>query len=281
MTRPPRSARKAEPRRAPLWALVLILVAAIVAAVFYRQNPLTEQARDYAGTVAVASAGTYVSLRTLNAVLSSVQEVEVGGSLVVSGTAQPLKFLEPVDDTVERIADVVFAIMLTAGTLSVAMGPVSAVGAGMIALASALWLADRALGARDPAVGLARRLLAYGAFLGVGLPLAFLISAALADHLTADTWAEHQAIIEEIMAEVDSSAVTSYDVDQSWAEWLREISGDAARYSEVVTNIFDRADDLIGSFIAILSVYLFKIFLLPALVAGAIYLIARHVARPS
>ena len=114
-----------------------------------------------------------------------------------------MKFLEPVDDTVERIADVVFAIMLTAGTLSVAMGPVSALGAGMIALASALWLADRAVGARDPAVGLARRLLAYGAFLGVGLPLAVLISATMADHLTAATWAEHQTIIEEIMAEDD------------------------------------------------------------------------------
>lgn len=73
MTRPtPSSARTAEPRRTPIWVLVLILTAALVAAVFYRQNPVAEQAKGYAGTVAVASAGTYVSLRTLNAVLSSV-----------------------------------------------------------------------------------------------------------------------------------------------------------------------------------------------------------------
>lgn len=264
----------------PVWALVLILTAALGAAVFYRGNPLNTQARAYANSVAVTSAGTYVSLRTLNAVLSSVQEIEVGGSLVVSGTAQPLKFLEPVDDTVERIADVVFAIMLVSGTLSVAMGPISAVGAGMIALAATLWLADRALGRRDPVIGMARGLLSYGAFLGLGLPLIFLIASGLADHLTAATWAEHQAIIDDIMAEVDTSAVTGLAADQGWADRLRGFSGDAARYGEVVANVFDRADDLVGSFIAILSVYVFKIFVLPALLAGAAYVVARHWARP-
>lgn len=79
--------------------------------------------RDTRNRWATTSAATYVTLRTLNAVLSTVQEAAFTGSVVVAeATVQPLKALEPIDDTVERISDVVFAIMLAAGVLSVAMG---------------------------------------------------------------------------------------------------------------------------------------------------------------
>lgn len=84
--------------------IALAVIALLVITVFPRANPLTSAAVAQARAVATASAGTYVGLRTLNALLSSAQEVEVGGSLIVQGTVKPLKALEPVDDTVERIA---------------------------------------------------------------------------------------------------------------------------------------------------------------------------------
>lgn len=125
------------------WTRVVLIVAAglLLVAALLPQTPLSKSAARYAGGVATASAGTYVTLRTLNAFLSTAQEIEVGGAFVVSGTAQPLKVLEPIDDTVERIASVVFALMVVSGVLSVAMGPVSAVGLAMMAGALVLWAA--------------------------------------------------------------------------------------------------------------------------------------------
>ena len=46
--------------------------------------------------------------------------------------------------------------------------------------------------------------------------------------------------------------------------------------------VFARADDLIGSYIAILSVFVFRIVILPLLVLGAFFVLARGLAqRPS
>ena len=56
---------------------------------------------------------------------------------------QPLKALEPIDDTIERISDLVFSVMVVTGILAVAMGPVSATGSALIALAALAWVAGR------------------------------------------------------------------------------------------------------------------------------------------
>ena len=61
-------------------------------------DPLTHSAQGYAADIATKAAATYVVLRTLNAVLSTAQEVEVGVSFIASGSAQPLKVLEPLDE---------------------------------------------------------------------------------------------------------------------------------------------------------------------------------------
>ena len=94
-------------RRTQIAAMLLALVA-FAAALGYASNPVTQSAQDYARGVAAASGGLDLTLRSLNAFLSTAQEIEVSGKVVVGGSAQPLKVLEPVDDTIERIADVVF-----------------------------------------------------------------------------------------------------------------------------------------------------------------------------
>ncbi|MFC3613909.1 hypothetical protein ACFORG_09085 [Lutimaribacter marinistellae] len=260
----------------PLIWLVLIAALGLAAVWFYRDNPLSNAARDYAGTVSTASAATYVGLRTLNAVLSTAQEIEVGGSLVVSGTAQPLKVLEPVDDTIERIAGVVFSLMVATGILAVAMGPVGAVGAGMIAGASLLWIADRLLGPRDVISDLSRRLVWYGAFFLLALPASFVISGELADILTGDVLTRHEAIIAEITASVGPPVP---DQPGGWWDGMRGALDEAGRYQALAQNLWDRADELIASYMALLAVFIFRIFLLPALLAGAFFVLARFFAH--
>lgn len=269
---------RADPRRG-LRALVLLLVglAAAFLAAGHARNPLIEQAGDYASSIAATAAGTYVTLRTLNAFLSTVQEVEVSGNVVFAGgSAQPMKVLEPIDDTVERIAGVIFVVLVTTGLLSIAMVPLGSVGFAMLALAALIWLADLFLGRRDIAMLLARRLASYGGFLALAVPLAFLVSALVADRMTDEVWARHQAVVAEITASVTPDAEA-----EEPGNWVREAVADADRYRTLSANLYDRADDLIASYVAILSVFLFKVFVLPTMLLGALFVIARFFARAS
>lgn len=254
-------------------ALVVVAALALLAVVFHRDNPLSRAAQDYAQTVAAASAGTYVTLRTLNAMLSTAQEVEVNASLGVGGSAQPLKFLEPIDDTVERVAGAVFALMLASGILAVAMGPVGALGWAMIGLACLVRLAGRGAGG-----AIARPLFGYGLFLGAALPLAFIGAALLSDWLTQEVWARHSAVIGEITAQVEVERAPVREAE-GWFGDLREVWAGLGRYQDLAANIYDRADELVGSFIAILSVFVFRIFVLPALLIGVFLALARGLSR--
>lgn len=267
----------ADRRKVSASVLILLVVVALGAAAFHRHNPLTTLAADYAEDVATVSAATYVTLRTLNAALSTAQEIEVSGSaVVVSGSAQPLKLLEPIDDTIERIAGFVFALMIVTGVLAFSLGPLGAVGAGMIAMAASLWLLDRVLGPRDVVSALSQRLIWYGLFFLVALPLAFALSSLVSDVLTSDVLARHQAIIAEITQGV---AAETEVTDTSWWGDLRSSVGEIDRYRDIATNIWVRADVLIGSYVAILAVFVFRVFLLPALIAGGLFVLIRFFAH--
>ena len=93
-----------------------------------RFNPVVPPAEFAAAEIAAATAGVYVSLRVINAALSAAQEVEVGASVGAQVGVQPLKVLEPVDDTVERVADVVFAVAAGAALVNVGLSPVAGLG---------------------------------------------------------------------------------------------------------------------------------------------------------
>lgn len=269
----------ADRRRAPLWLLIVLAGIAVLGVVFYQSNPLNREAQRYATTVSVASAGVYVTLRTLNAVLSTAQEVEVSGSaVVVSGSAQPLKVLEPVDDTIERIAGMVFLMLVATGVLAVAIGPIGAVGSGMIAVALTLWILDRMLGQKDVIVVLARRLAWYGAFLAIAIPLAFMVSSVVADHLTQDVWSDNSAIIDDITKSVTLDGVGVADGAETPSGFWGALEK-ADDYRVLALSIFDRADELIGSYVAILAVFLFKVFLLPALLMGGFFVLFRFFAH--
>jgi len=253
----------------------IAIVLALTVAFSYKFNPVTNAAHRYATSVATASAGVYITLRSLNAFLSTAQEVEVGGSFVVSGTAQPLKVLEPIDDTIERVASMVFFLMVTTGILAVAMGPVSAVGFTMIAAALALRITGQLAGWGQTSALLSQRLGGYGAFLGLGLPVAFVLSALVADNLTEDVWTRHTAVIEIITARVGAAETVTTDGAGGFMQSIKSAYGEVDRYQELAQNIYEQADDLIASYIAILAVFVFKVIVLPALLMGGFFVIAR------
>ncbi|MDT8439339.1 MAG: hypothetical protein RQ729_10060 [Wenzhouxiangellaceae bacterium] len=258
--------------------LLLLALAAFSAAAFYSASPVNRAAQDYARGVAAASAGLYVALRTLNAVLSTAQEVEVGGSFLMEASAQPFKVLEPIDDTIERIASVVFFVMVATGVIALAIGPVSAVGFGLIGLAALLGLLARSSG--RPGASLVRPLGLHGVMLAVALPLSFLIASLLADWMTASAWEEHNAILAEISAEVEVGDVAPDDetaILGRWQDLLKKVES----YATLTATFYDHADDLIASFIAILAVVLIKILVLPLIILGAFVVLGRSLARSS
>ncbi len=257
-------------RRSQIAAMLLAL-GALAAAVGYASNPMTQSAQDYARGVAAASGGLYLTLRSLNAFLSTAQELEVSGGVIVGGSAQPLKVLEPVDDTIERIADVVFLILLVTGVVALAMGPVSAIGFALLGLTALLTLLPRAPDGRR--IAAVRLVGLYGFVLAIALPLSFLLASVLADWMTASVWAQHDAILADISATV-APQIQAQGLD-GWQALLKNVE----RYGNLATTIYDRADELVASFVAILSVLFIKILVLPLVILGAITLLARNLAR--
>lgn len=241
--------------------LALFSVLALTAALL-RDNPVIGAAQGYAADVATTAAASYVTLRTLNAFLSTAQEIEVGLSFIASGSARPLKVLEPIDDTVERIAGLVFGVMVATGVIAVALGPVSAIGLGLLSVALAVW----ALSKRGHA-GLLRRLAWYGGFLGLALPLALVGSEPLAGQLTEGVYLRNMEVIEEITAHVGGS------------EALGEEEPGLTEYRQLASNLWSRTDKLIGALLAVLGVHVFRIFLLPLLLVGGLFVVARYYAR--
>lgn len=242
----------------------------LVCALFYPLNPLASGAERYAGKVAAASAVTYVSLRTLNAFLSTAQEAEVGLSVGASVSVQPLKTLEPIDDTVERIAGVVFALMVASGLLAVAMGPVSAVGFAMAGL-GLLW----AFAA--PPARVARKLILYGTFFAIALPLCYGVSGPLADAMTKRTWDANQQIVREITEGIETAP--AQPDDDRWFAELRDTGDAIASYSAMASRIVAEADRLIRSYIDLLAVLLFNLILLPLILIGGVFVLFRWLAN--
>lgn len=247
-------------RRIVLLALILIALAAM----WLRDNPLNERAQTYAQGIATTSAATYVTLRSLNAFLSTAQELEVGVAFIASGTAQPLKVLEPIDDTVERIAGLIFGVMVATGVLAVSLGPVSSIGWALFALAMALAMIRERVGASN-------FLAVYGLFFSLGIPLALVLSSFLATALTETTYQANLAIVQDITQAVGG------------AEVLEEDGSGLSEYRALASSVWSRADELISALIAILSVYVFRIFVMPMMLVGGLFLLIRRLAsaRPN
>jgi hypothetical protein len=151
-------------------------------------NPVLAPASAAAEEIAATTAGVYVSLRIINAALSTAQEIEVGASIGAQASLQPLKVLEPVDDTVERVADVVFAVAVGAALVTVGLAPVAALGLCLFGLGCLLRVADDlvlAISGMRAAAAYAMRL---GAVLAVILPLGFAGGVALGERITAPQW---------------------------------------------------------------------------------------------
>lgn len=226
-------------------------------------NPVVGAAERFNAEVAVAAGATYVSLRAVNAALSVAQEVEVGGSLGVSASAQPLKWLEPVDDTVERVSSLVFAMALIAGVLSLALAPVAAIGLALLA-GALLGVAVCACTGPGPRLlqGGLRGAAGLGLVLALVLPAVFALGAWAGEALTRPAWAEAEATLSAIAGE----ARALLEADASGPQergWLGRQTDLAGRYFGAAGTFWNEADALLAASLTLVGVFLLRMVVLP------------------
>ena len=252
------------------WAAVAAAIALLLSALAW--NPVTRLAAAEARQTAATTLGIYATLRAFNAFLSSAQEVEVGASFVVAGSVQPLKSLEPIDDTVERVAEIVLLVSIVAGVAGLGFGPLAVLGFALVLAGLALWT-------RAPPI--AGRLISSGVLVALILPLAFLTSAIVGDAMTRSVWAENAAVIDRISSELDASdAVPELEPGPPESMWDRLLGSfqdaNALRpYLAAASVLVDEADALLGSYVQILAVWILKLIVLPL----ALMLIAYRLLR--
>lgn len=232
-------------------------------------NPAVRWAETSVQQIAASMTGVYVSLRVINAALSAAQEIEVGASVGAQANVQPLKVLEPVDDTVERVADVVFAVAVGAAVATVGLAPVALLGA-LVLGAGALVMAAGLVWPKLPrgVSGLAWRAVRLGSAVSVVLPLVVVAGLELGDRMTAlpqqDAYAVLNGVADEAQLLIgqdtpDPDVITEetggtffgrfFDSVSSAGETVQSYTQAARVFRSEATALFEATLILIGVFV--------------------------------
>lgn len=283
MTSPNQNIRS-RPMRMLIAGLGLLL---LIAAPFSAKNPVFDLSQQYTAKIATSAVTLYASLRLINSVLSVAMETEVsGGAVLVSGTVQPLKMLEPVDDTVERVADVVFALALIAGVLTLALAPVGGLGLALLgaALIGATAMPVRLSQTFEPFLA---RLRSTGLALGLAVPLGLVAGFAGGEWLTQKAVANANQVITGLTDTLDVDATTAqsetapttfgalqetlFGKSEPSSPGNLSIAQSTKRYLDIAGTVMTRADDLFVSFAQLLAAYLFQMIVLPLVLIGVLW----------
>ena len=204
-----------------------ILAMLLIGLFFVKDNVILKTATEYTSDIAKDSAAVYLSLRGINAALSFVEEIEVNASVVVaSGSVQPFKVLEPIDDAVERMSSAIFYIGVMAATTTVVLEFFGrygfllfgvSLGFQQLAFQSGVFGSDNTFS----------RIIA-GIRNSAGIILlalvSFFISSTLSDKLSDDKWLEYRQLLNEISGELDElSVIDQMEIDENTEQHSDEL----------------------------------------------------------
>lgn len=154
-------------------------------------NPLARIAADYSQDVTVGSASIYATLRTANAVMSVAKDANLQGSVgVLSVEGSPGQVLQPVTNTIDRLADLLFALAIVSGIVSAVLVPISKVSALVLASISGVTAITVATRMKMPSAvqNTLRQLLFVGVLGAIAVPFAYTVAFYTGNHITADAW---------------------------------------------------------------------------------------------
>ncbi|WP_068115400.1 hypothetical protein [Tropicimonas marinistellae] len=285
---------------APRRFLAFLAAALCLVLALNQSTPLSEPARKGAQDAAVAALGVYVALRSVNAVLSIAQEIEVGGSVGVSANAQPLKILEPIDDTVERVAGATFSVALLAGVLAIGIGPVSSLGFLLLALGLAIYAIRGPLHRlgdtfANPVCRAGDASNLTGVVLAILLPLSLAMGGVLGEALTRDQWTESMAKVDEVASYSQSLIGATEDIgltepiDPQAEGFLDRLQGalssagqdvsDTLAYRKAAGFYVSHADDLLTASLQLIAIFLLRALVLPLTLVVVMVALLRQITR--
>lgn len=253
----------------------LALLAGLALVLALTHNPLVRQTEDSVEKVAASAVIVYASLRAINAALSTAQEVAVGGSLGVQANLQPFKVLEPVDDTVERVADVVFAVAIGAAVVAVGLAPVAALGAWLLATG----LLVSALSTLWPDAPARLRRLAWpatrlGGAVSLALPLVVTLGLELGERMTTGPAEEARAVLNSVAEKAglligrDSGLpdmAGGADPAEGFFGRLAAMGDAVQDYAEAAGVFLNEADALFKAMLTLIGVFVLQSLVLPIL----------------
>ena len=178
-------------------------------------TPLGSRADQYAKELSRDSIQTFLALRVVNAGLSLAQEVEFSGSIgVLSGSTQPLKTLEPLDDAVEYLSTAVFI----AGSFAVVVASTLDVAGrlGLLALGFGLLLFgmsnSRYLSAKisAKAIAFSVQIMRAGASLYL-LVISFALASVINQSIGDAAWSRHTEVLNQIADEMKAVGLQTHE----------------------------------------------------------------------
>lgn len=268
------------------------LAAALACAVLVIQPVFAGPALRYNDDVFRSAVAVFAILRSINAALSVAKETEVGFEFVGSVTAQPGMVLDPIDETVARVADAIFVLMVSSGVLKFALAPLAQIGAAAACIGFALLQASRADFGPAALTRAGRGLAAGGLIFALALPLGYGIGGQAAAWWTAAPLTEAQQSlqgsadgIEAAVESVAAGAAAEAEAagEGGWFGWLSgplEATGDAVRDSMPdMGKVQERGGEILVNSVQIIAIYALRLIVLPLLLIWAMVALARRILR--
>lgn len=214
----------------------MVLAAVMISFFFVKDNIFIDKATNYTTEIAKDSGAVYLSLRGINAALSFVEEIEVNASVVVaSGTLQPFKVLEPIDDAVERMSSAVFHIGVIAASLTVVLDAFGRVGFLLLGLAlgaQQIFVRIGWIDKKNPVNLILDGVRNSSAIILMALA-AFFVSSGLSEKLSDVKWVEYKAMLNEISADLDEiSVIDQVQMDEIVVEEIDPAPAPASQQDE-------------------------------------------------
>ena len=185
----------------------LSLIAILLIGLFFvKENIILDTSTQYTSDIAKDSAAVYLSLRGVNAALSFVEEIEVNASIVVaSGTIQPFKVLEPIDDAIERMSSAIFYVGVAAATTTVILEFFGRYGFLVFGIAlgiQQIFMLSGWVSINGPASRVVEGIRNSAGIILIAL-MSFFVSSTLSDKISDKKWLEYRELLNDIASEMD------------------------------------------------------------------------------
>ena len=193
-------------RRHAVIGWLLLTALAVMLAV---TNPLADRAAGYNRDVTIGSTALYGTLRVMNSVMSVAKDADVtGGVGVASVTASPGQLLQPVTNTIDRMAELLFWLAILSGILSTIVLPVAKVAAIGLAATAALLALIASFGRSLPEAGqrLMRGFVVLGLVGALALPLSYTLAFHAGDAMTDSAWRQATAVFDRLQTDYSDKA---------------------------------------------------------------------------